>query len=258
MVSLSVGGALIKNISLMIFDKDGTLMELHHYWSKMVGLRAEMICERLGLDDSHIKRIALEMGADINTGRLRPGGPVGLKKREIVMQAAIDYLSAVGFDDTYSMCTDVFKEIDEISSRDLSAFVRPIPGAEKLIRDISRKGCKVAIATTDRHERARLAMEFLGFVDALDVIIGADDVKMQKPDPEQIELILNAFGIARSNAVMVGDALTDVQMGTNARLQASIGLLTGLVTYDELAKVTPYVVSDISKIQILSQEGGSE
>jgi HAD superfamily hydrolase (TIGR01549 family) len=234
----------------MIFDKDGTLMELHHYWTTMVELRARMICERLGLEDSHVKKIAFQMGADLDSGSLRPQGPVGLKKREVVMQAAIDYLEGLGLNNMYAPCFEVFTEVDEISSHELRAFVRPIGGAEELVRNASGRGCKIAIATTDRRERAKLAMDFLGFGDVVDMVVGADDVSRPKPNPEQIELILRNFSIDRGQAVMVGDALTDVQMGINAGVKASIGVLTGFATLAQLRTITPYIARDVSEIHI--------
>ncbi|MCX5811478.1 MAG: HAD family hydrolase [Proteobacteria bacterium] len=255
MVDLLVGKAIIDDVRVIIFDKDGTLIELYHYWSKMVELRARLICERLSLDNIHVKNISYEMGVDDNTGRLRPDGPVGLKKREIVMQAAIDYLAGLGYKETYNLCFNIFKEVDEFTSSDLKGFVKPISGAKELVRKASKNGCKIAVATTDRRERAGLAMNFIGIGDVVDMIVGADDVSRQKPDPEQVYMILNTFGIDRSHAVMVGDALTDVEMGINAGVKASIGLLTGFATYEQLMKTTPYVADDISKIEIITRDG---
>lgn len=255
MVDIRVGSEVINDIQLLIFDKDGTLMELHHYWAQMVGLRAELICEKLKLGKDHVGKIAYVMGADLKTGRLRPDGPVGLKKREVVLQTAVDYLNNAGYNDVYDLCFNAFQQVDDISSKELKQFVKPINGASELLRKATRCGCKTAIATIDRRERAKLAMECLGFTDIIDLIIGADDVSRPKPDPEQIAFILDTFAIDRSQAIMVGDAMTDVRMGVNAGLRASIGVLTGLATKEQLKSITPYVVEDVSKIEILNQEG---
>ena len=252
MADIRVGSEVINDIRLLIFDKDGTLMELHYYWTQMVGLRAELICSGLDLGKDHIEKIAYSMGADIKTGRLLPEGPVGLKKREVVLQAAVDYLNDIGCNDVHDLCFNAFQQVDDISSKDLKRFVKPIGGASELLRKATRCGCKTAIATIDRRERAKLAMECLGFADVIDLVIGADDVSHPKPDPEQINFILNAFKIDRENAIMVGDATTDVQMGVNAGLKASIGVLTGLATLEQLKGITPYVVEDVSKIEIVN------
>jgi phosphoglycolate phosphatase-like HAD superfamily hydrolase len=88
--------------------------------------------------------------------------------------------------------------------------------------------------------------------DTLDLIVGGEEVSRSKPDPERLHLILERLGADRSRAVMVGDALNDVQMGLNAGLKASIGVLTGFATADQLRGLTPFVARDVSEIGVLS------
>ena len=47
MATLAVDRKFIHDVGLVIFDKDGTLIELYHYWSRMVALRARIICAAL-------------------------------------------------------------------------------------------------------------------------------------------------------------------------------------------------------------------
>jgi len=252
MVNLSVDSKVIHDVGLVIFDKDGTLIELYHYWSQMVALRARLICEALGLGTEHQAGLRWALGVDEKPGRLRPEGPVGLKKREVVIKAATDYLDGIGHRDTLRLCEQAFERADEISSGDLSRFIRPIRGAVSLMAALHDRGCRVALATVDVSRRARLAMEFMGVSDTLDLIVGGEDVARSKPDPEMIHIILNRLGVDRSQAVMVGDALNDVQMGANAGLAASIGVLTGFASAEQMRTLTPFVVPDVSEIAVLS------
>lgn len=252
MVNIKINNQMIEGIELVIFDKDGTLMDLYHYWSQMVGLRAKFICQELGLDAKHHNNLLYDMGVDSKVGKLRPEGPVGLKKREIVLQAAVDYLASIGYPETYNICFEAFKEVDRFSSDNLKQFIRPIDGANDIVNELSKNGCEIAIATTDVTKRAKLAMEFLGIADKIDFIAGADMVSNSKPDPEMIHVILNTLNIDKSNAVIVGDAITDVQLGINANLKASIGVLTGLSSYEQLKIITPYVINEISDMKIRS------
>jgi phosphoglycolate phosphatase-like HAD superfamily hydrolase len=238
-------------VGLVIFDKDGTLIELYHYWSQMVALRARLICEVLGLGPEHQASLRWALGVDETAGRLRPEGPVGLKKREVVLKAATDYLDSIGHRDTLRLCKQAFARADEISNGDLSRFIRPIRGAGSLMGVLRKRGCRVALATVDVSRRARLAMEFMGVGGTLDLVVGGEEVARSKPDPEMIHIILDRLGVDRSQAVMVGDALHDVQMGLNAGLRASIGVLTGFATADQLREFTPLVARDVSEIAVL-------
>ncbi len=253
MIDLSINANVIPDVGLVIFDKDGTLIELYHYWSQMVALRARLICEALGLGQEHAAGLRWALGVDETAGRLRPEGPVGLKQREIVIKAARDYLDGVGHQDSLRLCEQAFERADEISSADLSRFIRPIRGAVSLMTALHDRGCRVALATVDVSRRARLAMEFMGVSDTLDLVIGGEEVERPKPDPEMIQRILDRLGVARSQAVMVGDALNDVQMGANAGLKASIGVLTGFATAEQMRPLTPFIARDVSELAVSSK-----
>ncbi|MBS1239003.1 MAG: haloacid dehalogenase-like hydrolase, partial [Deltaproteobacteria bacterium] len=110
----------------------------------------------------------------------------------------------------------------------------------------------VALATVDVSRRARLAVEFMGVTNALDLVVGGEEVSRSKPDPEMIRIILDRLGVDRSQAVMVGDALNDIQMGANAGLKASIGVLTGFATAEQMRALTSFVAQDVSELAVLS------
>jgi len=93
-------------------------------------------------------------------------------------------------------------------------------------------------------------MEFIGASDTLDLIVGGEEVVHSKPAPEMIHIILGRLGIGPSQAIIVGDALSDVQMGINAGLKASIGLLTGFATAEQLRSLTPFIARDVSELAV--------
>ena len=250
MISLSVDRGSIPGVDLVVFDKDGTLIELYHYWSQMVALRARFVCEALGLSAEHEAGLRWALGVDERAGRLRPEGPVGLKKREIVIRAAVDYLAGAGLHATEAACSAAFERADGESSADLARFVRPTRGAAALVDALHASGCRIAVATVDIHRRAQLAVDFLGFGGKIDLVVGADQVVRPKPAPDMVHLILRTLAIEPSRAVMVGDALTDLEMGLNAGLKASIGVLTGFATADQLRTLTPFVARDASEIHV--------
>jgi len=249
-MDIKVGRKIINNVQLIIFDKDGTLTDIYKYWSSMVKFRSNLICQKLSLKEADYIALQKAMGVDLQNLRLKSQGPVGLKKREIVMQTAIDYLTTIGFSNTEQLCIDVFEKIDHNSLNHFDSIISPIKGLYNLFDTLKKKSCKIAIATTDRTNRAKLAMQHLKIVDQIDLIVGADMVSSTKPDPEMANLILKRLNVARDNAIMVGDAITDVELGINARLKASVGVLTGLAAEKELKSVTEYVIQSIAEISL--------
>ena len=64
-------------------------------------------------------------------------------------------------------------------------------------------------------------------------------------------LILKELSVDKENTVIVGDAITDIEMGFNAGLKASIGVCSGLTSERKLGEKTDYVIEDISMIRVL-------
>ena len=67
-----------------------------------------------------------------------------------------------------------------------------------------------------------------------------------------LHLILKELSVDREDTVMVGDAITDIEMGINAGVKASIGVCSGLTPKEMLLEKTQYVIEDISKIIVLN------
>jgi len=251
MVTLSVNNKKIDKIELAVFDKDGTIIDLYNYWSSMIELRAEKLCDYCKISyDEHKLNLMYSMGVDVKNNRLRPEGPVGLLPRCDVRGAAVDYLRPIqNVDDT--VAENLFKEVDRLSINLLDKFVKPIPGAIELLENLKRQNCKIAIATTDKTERAKLAASFLKINHLFDMIVGADIVTASKPDPEMFNLICRELSCDPACSVMVGDAKTDVQMGINAQCKAPIAVCTGLTPKKELSALTDYVTNSIAGISLM-------
>jgi HAD superfamily hydrolase (TIGR01549 family) len=188
------------------------------------------------------------MGVDVARMRIKPEGPVGLKKREIVLQAGVNYLASIGLGDVTEALRDAFHEADRQSLDHLAEIIRPIDGLHALFDGLRAAECRIAVATTDRTHRARLAMEQLGIADQIDCIAGADRVARPKPAPDIIYLMAQSFGVRARSIVMVGDSVADVQTGLNAGCGGSIGVASGLTDPQQLRQVTPYVVGSIADI----------
>jgi phosphoglycolate phosphatase len=250
MVTLKIGNDLIPDVDLVIFDKDGTLIDVHQYWVEMSFLRAEIIARQFHLGENDVRSLASAMGVDIATGRIKATGPVGLKKREIVMQAAVDYLRNHGIAESTAACAEAFEEVDRISLAMLDRLIQIIPGTENLLRDLHRNGCKIALATSDRTPRAKLAMQHLDLLRYIDIIVGADAIAAPKPDPETVTLILEKLRCTPGNTVVVGDTDVDMELGIRSGVKACIGVFSGTASKEMLLQKTPYVTGNVSLIEV--------
>lgn len=257
MVDLEIGPALLRRVRLVIFDKDGTLIELYPYISQTVLRRARRIGEALGLTPPEEAGLVRALGVEVEARRIRPEGPAGIRPREEVLAAARDYLKRIGRPGGEVICREAFAAVDEISARDPAPFIRPARGAVPLIQALREQGCRVAVATQDLTERGRLALKALGIEDRIDALVGADRVARPKPHPEAILFLLAKLRVPAAQAVMVGDAPTDLEMARRAGLSAAVGVLGGIGPEETLRAATPYVVQDLSAIRVHPAAGES-
>ncbi|MFC2140541.1 HAD family hydrolase [Candidatus Auribacterota bacterium] len=251
-MNIFVNKSKIENIDLVVFDKDGTLIDLHQYWVVMIKLRAEKMCDHYGLSyEEHRDPLMEAMGIDCENQKISTKGPVGKFARAKVQQAAEIYLVSLGCDKVRDVCFEVFALVDNLSIPLLPQLIRPLTGVTELILRIKQNEGIVAIATSDKTQRAQLAMEFIGLADQVDLIVGSDLVNEGKPAPETLNLIQDKLKISPEKSVMIGDAETDIEMGQIAGYKANIGISTGLKSQEELSAYTPYVVEDASQIAIV-------
>lgn len=250
MISLKIGNNLLHEIDLVIFDKDGTLIELNPYWVKVTYMRAETIANYFKLNEENVQDLASVMGVDTLTNKLKECGPVGVKKREVVMKAAEDYLMSLGYNNTRDPCAAAFEEVDRISLTIFDKLVHAIPGTERLLKELHENGCKIAIATSDRTNRARLAMKHLNFLQYIDIIVGADCIASPKPDPETVSFILEKLNCHHMNTVVVGDTDVDMELGVRSGVKACIGVFSGTAPKEVLIQKTPYVINNIGLIEV--------
>jgi len=251
LVNLQINSYLLKDIDLVIFDKDGTLMNLYHYWSSMVNYRVEFVKQKLGFSEEQKKEIMFILGIDLDNKRMNRDGPVGNKKREVVMQVMENALSALGFTGIHDLCFEAFMEADRISLKTLPEIIKPVKGIKELINSLHKRACHIAVATSDIAKRAQLAVELLEISDKVDIVVGCDMVNKHKPHPQMINFILKKLSLNKENTVMVGDALVDIEMGNHAGLKASIAVTGGIALPELFLGKTEYIVQDISQIRVI-------
>ena len=119
--------------------------------------------------------------------------------------------------------------------------VLPLPGASELVRTLADSGFLVALATSGDPEFAGQALDDLDIRDAVRVLKTSADVDGSKPEPDLIEVTLEALGTRRG--VMIGDTPYDVEAAERAGLKC-IGLRSGGYSEAELTEAGAALVVD--------------
>lgn len=121
--------------------------------------------------------------------------------------------------------------------------VRAMPGAVNLVEQVVGAGRTTGLVTSKNHAGARRGLTLVGLGDAMQVVIGADDVTRHKPHPEPVLKALEQLGADPRDAVYIGDSHHDIESGRAAGVH-TIGVSWGPVARDRLERAQPDLICD--------------
>jgi pyrophosphatase PpaX len=99
-------------------------------------------------------------------------------------------------------------------------------GMDEVLVRLKDEGRRLGIVTAKRRQTVELAFARIPIEHLFETVIGGDETKKHKPDPEPLLLALERLGAAPDEAVYVGDAPFDVKAAKAAGLY-SVGVSWG-------------------------------
>ena len=245
---------VLEDVRLILLDKDGTIIDIHHYWGSMLKERAQIIVNRCFSNSDSQTKIFNElidvMGIEIESGRMKPEGPVGVKPRPFIVKVATEVVCKNGVTTEEEEIEKLFKEVDLQTANDILPLLKVLPGVNAFIKECHEQGLHLGVVTTDITERGRKALQALEMEDYFQYIIGGDQVKNPKPSPDSVDIILEQSGIKRDRTAVIGDHAVDVEMGIQSAIGCNIGVLTGLGTQESFSPNTCHLIDSFKQLSL--------
>eukprot|EP00929_Paragymnodinium_shiwhaense_P089352 TRINITY_DN49503_c0_g1_i1.p1 TRINITY_DN49503_c0_g1~~TRINITY_DN49503_c0_g1_i1.p1 ORF type:complete len:303 (+),score=59.01 TRINITY_DN49503_c0_g1_i1:63-911(+) len=228
---LSAGGAVTPlPCRLVIFDKDGTLLDDNATWAPLIEEGGEALA---GTVSGGKERIYELLGYDV-------------KRKTFIPDSS--FMTATNWE-----IYEHFKEQESpeaaaaytawLDSIDISRMqgvpVVPLPDLFGPLRDA---GIQTAVLTSDDR---RFTEKFLHDEKAFDMvgtIVCGNDGLEPKPSAQPVLEICQRLGVEPAAAVMVGDSGRDIGCGLNAKLGSAIGVETGTYTKNLLMDAGAHAV----------------
>lgn len=213
-----------------VFDFDGTLADTFH----AIAASTDIALTEAGLPpvDQTVLRSAI-------------GLSLPAIFRKVVGDAVVDVDSLVS---TYRA---VFGEV-------AAAKVRLFDGIGEQLVALRRAGVVLTVATSKSRRGVDELLDALGIADFFAAVVADDMVTAKKPDPEMLHTALTAVGAGPTDAVMIGDAEFDIQMG-QAGGTATCAVTWGNGARERLVALGPdYVVNEPGDLarMLLADVGG--
>ena len=240
-----------KEISLMVFDKDGLMFRSQPFWSYIGEVRIQMLRAYLGEDGiadwAGIFGLTMEDGRVVYTdpkGTLAVASP---REEKAVTAGMLVRWLGLNWAAARNASEVVFERAD--AAMELKKALVPCPGFPDIFRRLREAGIRYAIATSDTFERVVESLEMFG-ERTPEIVVFPEMVAHGKPAPDMLNLIAERSGVPMERIAMVGDSYVDVRMAHDA---GAFGI--GVPETDEMREAmkpfTSAIVESLDNIEVL-------
>ena len=264
MPKLEAGG-LVRDIDIVVFDKDGTLIDFDRAWSGRLtrgiaaigaSASADLAGRAREREACNLEARKLEaglyatLGGDPVSGRIVRDGPY--VSASIVdtctIAATVLYQAGLPWSRCEAIVAEAFRPI--LASPVLPGELRGIGDVAGLFGRLKAAGFRLAVATNDERISTRSGLEALGVAPLLDAVVCADDAGLApKPAPDGLLHIARTLQVVPGRLAIIGDAVSDLRAGRAAGAGLVVGVVSGPSTARQLRLFADVVVDDIHALR---------
>lgn len=244
-MATSPGGAtpgILDGIDLLIFDKDGTLIEFHLMWGAWVDALASRLEAAAGIPLRSGLYPLLGVGHD--TGLVSAHGLLAATPMSRIREVVQAYVDAAGAGPVAAASA-----VDAAwHAPDPVALAQPVTDLAALFARLRPAVGTFAVATSDDRLPTERTLEALGVAGAMAALVCADDGIPTKPAPDPVLHLCALVGVPPSRTAVVGDSPADLRMGRAAGVARTIGVLTGVGDQAALEPFADVVIGSIAEL----------
>lgn len=232
----------LEGIDLIIFDKDGTLIEFDLMWGGWVDDIARRLEASTGLA---LREGLYEMlGVDPESGLVQWHGLMAATPMARIREAIEAYVAAAGAgaDRARAAVDGAWYAPDPVG------LARPVTDLPELLRRLRGRVARFAVATSDDRGPTERTLESLGIAGEMATLACADDGFPSKPAPDPVLRICERLGVDPGRTAVVGDSPADLRMGRAAGAGRVIAVLSGVGDEATLAPLSDLVLPSIEAL----------
>ncbi len=250
MISLKTPNWQIENIETVLFDKDGTFIDLHYFWGKMTELRVQKIIDIFKINQKCFEQLCLCLGYDIKSSKMLSDGITAMYSRSKIIEIFKNNLLDFGITTTEKELEKIFDDVSTEFYKNMQNYTKPIISAIDFIYKLHSKGTKLGIVTSDSVESTLLTLQQFGWEHLFTSVIGRESSPHTKESGKPTKLALEELNANPKTTVMIGDAPMDYISAQNANIDKTILVATGQIDIETLALTSEYTIKSLDNVVI--------
>lgn len=247
MARLTVG-AVTRDIDLVLFDKDGTLLDFHRLWGPRTARATAALAAAAGRPDL-VAALRETIGYDHASGHIRPETPMAVASIAVnaLVAATVLHQGGIAWHAAELLARDHF--VPPLARVPDAAELGAIGDVVGLLARLAAAGLKLGIVTTDDRAGTTATAERLGWMPYLVGLSCGDDPWPAKPDPAALRVLCERAGVAPERTAMIGDSLGDIAAARAAGCGLAVAVSSGTGAPDALAHVADVLVDDVHALR---------
>jgi phosphoglycolate phosphatase len=223
----------------ILFDKDGTLIDLDGTW---VPVYRQFLEGSFSMSRDDAERKMEGAGFDRASGRFRPNSILaGGTTRQLVEH---------WWPASPSAEHDRLVHVIDVECAPMArVHLKPLMPVADVLAPLLQRGLVLGVGTNDSHFSALSQLAHLGLSEYFEAVIGADSVARPKPSGDMIRRFAALTGLEPHEVAMVGDTLHDMEEARNGQAGLAIGVLSGSASREQLQPWAHHVVDDIRHLE---------
>lgn len=212
-------------VQWVIFDKDGTIIEMDSLW---IAWAKNLYVNLTENSDSEIcfslQTFLRNIGVNDNGTTIDPTSPLAIGSIQEAETIVAFLLYQQGI--PWSKGVTLARAASNLAtSQQENSKVQALPGIRNLLITLKNKGMKLGVITADQTARAKSHLQQLELLALFDFVLGSDQATSSKPFPDLAYVAKEQFQVSLEKAVMIGDSNADMLFAKNAGMCFSIGII---------------------------------
>jgi phosphoglycolate phosphatase len=228
----------IVTIKGILFDKDGTLIEVNGTW---IPLYREALARDFAHSVDEVEDMLSRAGYHRESDTFIPGS--------LLAGGTMSQIAEVWWPDISP--TQRRSRIDHMNNTvgpEARKFIKPLMKLQPVFAELHEMGLILGLGTNDSEASGRAHMEHLDVVHNFHSVIGADSVAVPKPSGQMIARFAELTGLAACEIAMVGDNTHDMDEAKAGGAGLAIGVLSGNAKHQDIAHLADYIVDSIADL----------